>query len=1028
MSESILNALVKLFALIGDIHDDTVVGSREKNVIRSFLERQLNAALTEKYMKLFEEYLTMYNSESITKGSIQDHKRVSLNAMRILDICEKINEELEQKQKIYVLVQLIEYISLGDEVTENELDFLHTVAAAFYINETEYENTRCFIMKGPEEVPEKKNVLIIDKTEEERKDGIRHIYNENLSGQISFIHVPGTNTYLLRYSGNEDIYLNGQNIIADITYFFDNGSTIRAAAINPIYYAEVVSNIAGTDSTQKISLIADDVTFRFSNSDTGIHNLNFHEESGKLVGILGGSGAGKSTTLSILNGTLKPQIGKVSINGFDLYDDEEKKSLSGIIGFVPQDDLLIEELTVYENLYFNARLCLSNLDDAKIAEVVNKILSDFDLTETRDLKVGSPLKKIISGGQRKRVNIALEMMREPAILFVDEPTSGLSSVDSEKVMNLLKEQTYKGRLVIINIHQPGSDLYKMFDKIMIIDKGGYQIYYGNPSEAIVYFKKHSNHANPDEDQCIKCGNINPDQILQIVESKVVDERGRATQIRKISPLEWASKFKHEYTKSNSPKAAVKEMLPDNNYSIPGKMKQSVIYFIRDVYSKLADTQYIIISLFGPAMLALLLAYFTRFSKGGGYVFADNENILPFMFMCVVTSMFFGLMVSSEDIIKDRKILKRESFLNLSWISYLNSKVMIMFIISAVQTISFVLIGNLTLGIKGMIPAYWLVLFTTSCFANILGLNLSSAFNSVIAIYILIPFIIIPQLLFSGVMVRYDKLHIGNPVPREYVPFIGDIMTARWAYEALAVKQFRDNGYEKNFFPIMAKDAAFKYYSNMVDALTIDIFNYRKAERTHDESVNSAEILARLAKSSEKLGSIAGIVSAGWKDSLKIDRFTKTAEKGLKLYLDSIKRHFSAENAKVLHQKDVEEANLNKALGNDGRIKLREDNENERLKEEVLGEFRTDALVLRIGDRIVQNTNFGYMKGTSPYGRAHFYAPVKMIGSKEIDTFWFNIIVVWIESVLLYLALCFNLFRKGINLLGNVGFKKTKTPQ
>ena len=196
------------------------------------------------------------------------------------------------------------------------------------------------------------------------------------------------------------------------------------------------------------------------------------------------------------------------------------------------------------------------------------------------------------------------MMREPAILFVDEPTSGLSSVDSEKVMNLLKEQTYKGRLVIINIHQPGSDLYKMFDKIMIIDKGGYQIYYGNPSEAIVYFKKHSNHANPDEDQCIKCGNINPDQILQIVESKVVDERGRATQIRKISPLEWASKFKHEYTKSNSPKAAVKEMLPDNNYSIPGKMKQSVIYFIRDVYSKLADTQYIIISLFGPATACL----------------------------------------------------------------------------------------------------------------------------------------------------------------------------------------------------------------------------------------------------------------------------------------------------------------------------------------------------------------------------------------------------------------------------------------
>ncbi len=104
----------------------------------------------------------------------------------------------------------------------------------------------------------------------------------------------------------------------------------------------------------------------------------------------------------------------------------------------------------------------------------------MDLYEIRDLKVGNPLNKVISGGQRKRLNIALELIREPTILFADEPTSGLSSVDSEIVMNLLKEQTYRGKLVIINIHQPGSEIYKMFDKVMFIDKGGYQIFYGNP--------------------------------------------------------------------------------------------------------------------------------------------------------------------------------------------------------------------------------------------------------------------------------------------------------------------------------------------------------------------------------------------------------------------------------------------------------------------------------------------------------------------------------------------------------------------
>ena len=350
------------------------------------------------------------------------------------------------------------------------------------------------------------------------------------------------NTYILRYSGNEDIYLNGQNILGGITYIFDRGSSIRGAGISPVYFTEIVGIISDASFENRITLDARNVNFKFKNSENGIHDLNIHEGSGRLVGILGGSGVGKSTTLSILNGTLKPQNGEILINGYNLYDENEKEHLKGVIGFVPQDDLLIEDLTVYQNLYYNARMCLNNLPESKIADIVDKTITDFDLEETRDLKVGNPLKKVISGGQRKRINIALELLREPTILFVDEPTSGLSSVDSEIVMNLLKEQTYKGKLVIVNIHQPASDIYKMFDKIMIIDKGGYQIYYGNPSEAILYFKIHTNHVNPNEDQCIKCGNVNTDQILQIIEAKIVDEHGRPTRIRKVTPWEWAQRF------------------------------------------------------------------------------------------------------------------------------------------------------------------------------------------------------------------------------------------------------------------------------------------------------------------------------------------------------------------------------------------------------------------------------------------------------------------------------------------------------
>src|ERR1019366_3079257 len=187
---------------------------------------------------------------------------------------------------------------------------------------------------------------------------------------------------------------------------------------------------------------------------------------------------------------------------------------------VSQDDLLIEELTVFQNLFYNAKLCFGNKSDKEISEMVVDVLTNLGLIAIRDLKVGSPLEKTISGGQRKRLNIALELIREPSVLFVDEPTSGLSSRDSENIMDLLKELTLKGKLVFVVIHQPSSDIYKMLDKLLILDLGGYPIYYGNPVEALVYFKSAVHHINAHDAQCETCGTVNPEQIFNIIESKV----------------------------------------------------------------------------------------------------------------------------------------------------------------------------------------------------------------------------------------------------------------------------------------------------------------------------------------------------------------------------------------------------------------------------------------------------------------------------------------------------------------------------
>jgi ABC transport system ATP-binding/permease protein len=893
------------------------------------------------------------------------------------------------------------------------------VASSFNMSDHEFLNIMNFIMGRAGDIIEKSRVLIIDNNNTDISDELRHLFCENLKGRLIFLNISSTNSFILRYSGNEDLYLNGQSVLPEQTYIFDNGSSIRGQGIKTVYYSEVAGIISESLFGFKIRLDANNVCFNFRNSNNGIHDLNFHEESGKLVGILGGSGAGKSTTLSVLNGTLEPQKGEVLINGYNLYDETERDKLNGVIGFVPQDDLLIEDLTVFQNIWFNAKLCLNNLSDEGILDVVNRTLFDFDLNDIRDLKVGNPLKKIISGGQRKRVNIALELLREPTILFVDEPTSGLSSVDSEIVMSLLKDQTYKGRLVIVNIHQPGSDIYKMFDRIMIVDKGGYQVYYGNPTEAIVYFKTITNHANKDEDQCVKCGNVNTDQLLQIIEAKVIDEHGRATRIRKVSPGEWAEKFREKISGSNESYDREKVDLPANNYSIPGLLKQSKIYFSRDLLSKLADSQYLAISLLGPPLLSLLLAWFTKSSTGSIYRFRENDNITVYLFTCIITSLFFGLMISSEEIVKDRKILKRESFLNLSWFSYLNSKVVLLFVFSAIQTISFVIIGNFILEIKGMTMSYWLILFATSCFANLLGLNLSSAFNSVISIYILIPFIIIPQLLFSGVMVKYDKLHLTGLSSHEYVPIIGDLMMARWSFEALATEQFKNNGYEKFFFRDKLEESQNEYYASfLINKLKNDLVYCSKYADSSSYRTIVKEKLLRTDIYTRKLSAIVKAVPGEWEKSLNFENFnSRIKDDGIK-YLDSIRKVFLKLRSTATERNNVTGASLKEKLGDEGFMRLRDNYENKNLIFIVLNEEPGEKTVEK-NDKIIQKFHPGYMKATSKYGRAHFYAPVKMLGSIEIDTYWFNFTVIWLVTIFLYLALYFNLLQKLTSFLGNL---------
>jgi len=1030
---------MKLFAIVANVNRDEVSQNARK-IVESYLSLQLNNALVQEYIQLFDEFLRVHHKKD-GKGDRKERKRTSLNSVKVLMICHEINEQLEQREKIIVLIRLLEFIHEDYIITDKELDFVKTVSDVFNIGEEEYNNLKALIIDGVEFIKKRNKVLLINSTQKfeivckinedqlgkvddtEPHNGYRHIEDDHIHGQIVILHIESTNTYVLNYEGNDVLYLNAMNIIPKRAYVFDNGSVIKGGRLNSVYYSDVAGEFIQEPGKPKIVLTSENIEFRFKNSENGIHRFSFSEESGHLIGIMGGSGVGKSTLLNVLNGTLPLNSGKICINGYDLHDNKE--FLEGVIGFVPQDDLLIEELTVYQNLYYNAKLCFNNFTEEEIEKVVEDILIDLYLLETKELKVGGPLNKFISGGQRKRLNIALELMREPSILIVDEPTSGLSSQDSEIVMSLLKEQTLKGKLVIVNIHQPSSDIYKLFDRLLILDKGGYPVYYGNPVEAVVYFKTASKHVNAAESECITCGNVNAEQSLQILEAKIVDEYGKLTRTRKVSPKEWYKQFQEKIdSKIKLPEQNEELPLPQNYFKIPGKFKQFKVFSIRNLLSKLTNKQYLLINFLEAPLLALILGFFTKYIFGTAenpwlYLFSENENIPAYLFMSVIVAMFIGLTVSAEEIIKDRRILMRESFLNLSWMSYLNSKIVILFALSAIQSLSFVLVGNLVLEIKWMTMSHFMVFFSTMAAANLIGLNISSALNSVVTIYITIPFIIVPQLLFSGVMVNFNKLH-KSVTTVKYVPVIGDMMLSRWAYEAMAVEQFQNNQYEKHFFRIDEEISRSSYQAMfLLPELQSRVDRSLKIVKNGGDKEQIKKDLLLISNEFKILSQDITNVRFNDFENLNPEKYKDKTAATATAYIDELKLYYKQRQYKANQLKDKVYLDLVEKLGSAEAVaKLKEDYYNKQLATFVLNKNDVKKIVETKEHRLIQMKDPIFKKPETEYGRAHFYASQKYLFGLRIKTLWFNLAIVWSSILLMYILLLFNVFKKIIDYISN----------
>ena len=604
MSERILKALMQMFALLAN-----PVSSQNGRleIVESFLKQQLNTELVKEYIKIYDDFYAKYQKRNTNS---KRRKVISVSAVKILTICTLLNEELTQKEKIIVLIRILEFVNSDGVLHEQEEEFIDIVADSFNIDKQEFEALKHFIIYKYTKKENYEKVLIIN-SEKDNEIGTKHIYSSKLEGEITIFFIKSVGIHIFSFKNEKELFLNQQLLSHNKIYILTDGSAIRNAKIHPIYYSDIISTYNYDKKKSQIVFEVDKIVYKFKNGHIGVQEFEFIEKSGNLIGIMGGSGSGKTTLLNVLNGTLKPASGNILINGINLHKEPEK--LEGLIGYVSQDDLLMEDLTVYENLYYNAKLCFADKNNFSINRIVIRLLKSVGLFEIKDMKVGSPLNKKISGGQRKRLNIALEIIRESPILFLDEPTSGLSSRDSENVLDLLKQLALKGKLVFVVIHQPSSEIFKMFNKLLVLDQGGYLVYNGPPVESVIYFKTAIGHANWTESECHICGNVNAEQIFNIIESNVVDEFGHLTQTRKITPAEWKDKFIAYKNQSGKRKRRfLVKKLPEIPFKIPNKFKQFRVFVSRDVLSKLSNMQYMIINFTESALLALILSFIIKY--------------------------------------------------------------------------------------------------------------------------------------------------------------------------------------------------------------------------------------------------------------------------------------------------------------------------------------------------------------------------------------------------------------------------------
>ena len=740
MNRQTLSSILKLFAISANKHNDSDTTSITLK-FKSFLDETIESAYIDEYTAEFEKALDEYASFS--------NKRLSLNSVRLIRICNETSQNLSYDDRIQVLFYLEKLLFPANEQSE---EFMRLVADIYEIDAniiTDIENIH---------------------TENPTNS---HLISEHGNVQGVFILL-SNNLAAIKSLGN-DISING-NILANRSIeLIGNESVVRIGNYKKYYLKDIAAIASDKNESKSFSLIINNISIT-RHSKTYFHPLSCEMHSGELIGIMGRSGSGKTTLLKAIAGIEKSHTGSIFKHSAD-GDSQFTKA------YLPQANALIPLFTVKEHLEQrldflqectdrNEKIKLA-LESVELEDFANNIAAKSD---------GTPWQ--ISGGQQKRLGIAMEMLANPEVFILDEPTSGLSSTDSQKIVALLRQIASEQKIVIASIHQPDFETFMMFDKILIIDDGGYPIFYGKPSESAEYFRRLTGRI--DKESLLET-HFNPGVILNIINETSHDNQ------RLTSPEEWYAKF----VENNNTTPTPTSIKPLNKYKSSGLksfVSQLKFSFKCDLRNKIRTAMIIGI----PPLMAVAMSLLTRFSHSDEYAYYSNPNIPAWLMMLLITAFFLGLVVSAHEFIFLRQFHRNEHIINDKSTSLSLAKITKYIILSGIMSLLLTLPATLIEGNMFFFGRLFVITWLLTFCGCLTSMIISLFFRSISTVYLLIPIIVIPQMIFSGGLVQYDNFN-KHFVKDDGMPLFADLMPIRWADEACMTEAYLINPVEQEIF-------------------------------------------------------------------------------------------------------------------------------------------------------------------------------------------------------------------------------------